>query len=1210
MCTFITPLFRFLSFSLLVLLLGSCGGGGGGSPAPAPAPAPAPSPSPTPAPSNCPVSTLSKGEFSFKQTTAANRILVFSKTAGFRHDSIPAGRTMLQTLATRNGWEIEFTEDSAEFTDSNLARFDVVVWLSTTGDVLNSTQQTAFEEYIEGGGGYVGIHAAADTEYSWPWYGELVGAYFQSHPAIQTATLHTEREHHIAVDHLAETWQHNDEWYNFQDNPRDQSNVVLRLDESSYNPGAGAMGSDHPIAWYKSMGLGRSFYTGLGHTVAAYANSNFIEHVDGALQWAGRMDKNVPEWIGSAPPDSDFTTTQLASGVNLPMALQISEAGEIYVIGRRGHFYAMEAGSLVEKSQFATNSVHEGGLIGFVLDPNFNENRWAYFHYTHPSQSSQRVSRIEIGNDNVPLMGTEVVLLSYPVDFECCHVAGDMLFDEEGNLFIATGDNTNPFESDGFAPIDERAGRAVFDAQRTSANTNSLRGKILRITPQDDGSYIIPEGNLFSADAEHRGEIYSMGHRNPFRIGMDPRRQWLYWGEIGPDANSASTRGPRGMDEINRTAAPGNFGWPYFAGANQAYRDYDFATGSVGDAFNPQAVENLSSNNSGANTLPNAQASWYSISHRALMLTDIYRWDDTVNDQYKLPSYFHGRLLYWNFNDDSMYEADAEAASLSPRRWLDTSLLNGIIDAQISPHNNRLYVLAYGGNCCGSPANSGTLAEVRYIGDGPEPQDPVDPFEVGDNVSLHIDGHILSADGDNLQLRDAATGNAEVWSIIDAGDGGVAFQSAQTNQYLSVADDGSLNVSADTIGTAQQFEMEQTQSGDISLLAFENCSYLSINNAGDAVSASAQTLNNNSVFTFESERICVEDNSYGLSCERSGEAYLNMPADVASNLSNVPALLSQTGAFADVANLVPAQSLIPYDLIQPLWSDRANKHRWFSIPAGEKIQWQEEGKWQWPIGTVLVKHFELPVDESNPDLVQRLETRLIVKQADGSIYGVTYKWRSDNSDADLLTSSLDEDINIAAAGGNYVQTWTYPSPEDCLTCHNDEAEHVLGIKTASLNSDFAYPSGITDNQIRSLHNVGIFSADINETEINGFPRHANIHDTSADMETRLRSYWDMNCASCHGPQGIASLWDARFETELDFQGIVNGALAGQRDYFADYGLADPRVIDPGDPSNSILYIRDQSRDPSDQMPPIGSNMAHEAYLELLEDWIMELGASP
>lgn len=1204
-----TPIQHFLRRLILcvfALVLVACGGGGG-SPSPSPTVTPAPSPSPSPTPSSCPVSSLSKASIHYKQTTDADRILVFSKTSGFRHDSIPAGRTMLQNLATRNGWEIEFTEDATEFSESNLARFDVVVWLSTTGDVLDTSQQNAFEAYIEGGGGYLGIHAAADTEYSWPWYGELVGAYFQSHPAIQTATLHTEREHHISVEHLAESWQHNDEWYNFQDNPREQTNVVLRLDESSYSAGAGAMGDDHPIAWYHDVGLGRSFYSGLGHTVAAYANPNFIEHIDGALQWAGRMDKNVPAWIGSAPPDSDFTTTQLATGINLPMAMQISADGEIYVIGRLGHFYAMEGGNLALKSQFSTNSVHEGGLIGFVLDPDFIDNRWAYFHYTHPSQARQQISRIEIGTDNVPNMASEIVFLSYPVAFECCHVAGDMAFDEEGNLLIATGDNTNPFESDGFTPIDERSGRAVFDAQRTSANSNSLRGKILRITPQDDGSYTIPKNNLFAADAEHRAEIYTMGHRNPFRIGMDPRRQWLYWGEIGPDSNSASSRGPMGLDEINRTALAGNFGWPYFAGANQAYSDYNFATSTLGDAFDPQAVENFSPNNSGVNLLPDAQPAWYSIRHRALMLTDIYRWDEEVDDEYKLPSYFHGRLMYWNFNDDSMYEADAEANSLSPRRWLNTSLLNGIIDAQISLHNNRLYLLAYGGNCCGSPANSGTLAEVRYIGEGSQPQEPVEPFEIGDNVSLQIDAQILSAgDDDNLQLRTAASGNAEVWRIVDAGDGGVAFQSALSDLFLSVTNDGSLNVAASSIGTAEQFEMQQSQNGEVSLRSYANCSYLSLNNAGDTVSADLATLNNSGLFTFERERICIEDGSYGLSCERSGEAFLNMPATLAPDFSNVPALLSQTGAFADVVNLTPAQELIPYYVIQPLWSDRADKQRWFSIPAGEKIQWQDEGKWQWPNGSVWVKHFELPIDEANPNATQRLETRLIVKQMDGSIYGVTYKWRSDNSDADLLTATLDEDVPISAPGGDYVQTWTYPSPEDCLTCHNSEAEQVLGIKTAALNSNYHYPSGVQDNQIRSLHNLGIFTDEIDEAEIDSLPRHASIDDGSASVELRLRSYWDINCANCHGPQGIASLWDARFETELDFQGIINGALAGQRDYLADYGLSDPRVVDPGDPDNSILYIRDQSRDAADKMPPIGSNIADEEYLELLQSWILNL----
>ncbi|BCB76311.1 hypothetical protein GCM10022251_24860 [Phytohabitans flavus] len=212
------------------------------------------------------------------------KVLVFSKTAGFRHSSIPNGIAAIQQLGAANGFTVTATEDAAQFTTANLAQYQVVVFLSTTGDVLNAAQQTAFESYIASGKGYVGIHAAADTEYSWAWYGGLVGAYFASHPAIQQATIRVEDRSNVMTSHLPADWTRSDEWYNYRTNPRPNVRVLMRLDESTYS--GGSMG-DHPISWCQQYGGGRSFYTGLGHTEATYAESNFTRMLLGAIQWTG-----------------------------------------------------------------------------------------------------------------------------------------------------------------------------------------------------------------------------------------------------------------------------------------------------------------------------------------------------------------------------------------------------------------------------------------------------------------------------------------------------------------------------------------------------------------------------------------------------------------------------------------------------------------------------------------------------------------------------------------------------------------------------------------------------------------------------------------------------------------------------------------------------------------------------------------------------------
>ncbi|GCB44439.1 ThuA domain-containing protein [Streptomyces sp. NL15-2K] len=212
------------------------------------------------------------------------RVLVFSKTAGFRHDSIPEGVATVKQLGETDGFTVDATEDAGAFTARNLRRYDAVVFLSTTGDVLDPAQQRAFEDYIHRGGAYVGIHAAADTEYDWAFYGGLAGAYFQSHPAIQPATVHVEDRAHPATSGLSRTWERTDEWYNYRSNPRERAHVLASLDESSYT--GGTMHGDHPIAWCQTYQGGRAFYTGGGHTKESFAEPAFRRHLAGGIRYA------------------------------------------------------------------------------------------------------------------------------------------------------------------------------------------------------------------------------------------------------------------------------------------------------------------------------------------------------------------------------------------------------------------------------------------------------------------------------------------------------------------------------------------------------------------------------------------------------------------------------------------------------------------------------------------------------------------------------------------------------------------------------------------------------------------------------------------------------------------------------------------------------------------------------------------------------------
>ncbi|TYB56555.1 DUF1080 domain-containing protein [Nonomuraea sp. PA05] len=216
----------------------------------------------------------------------AYQVLVFSKTAGFRHDAIPAGIQAIRDLGAANNFTVTATEDAGAFT--NLSGYEAVVFLNTTGDVLNDTQQAAFQQYVDGGGGYVGVHAAADTEYDWPYYGRLAGAYFKSHPAIQQATVRTEDRAHPATAHLGPAWTRTDEWYNYRVGPRTSVRVLQSLDETTYS--GGDMG-DHPITWCHPQGQGRAFYTGLGHTIESYADPAFRGVLLGGIRYAAGTAK-------------------------------------------------------------------------------------------------------------------------------------------------------------------------------------------------------------------------------------------------------------------------------------------------------------------------------------------------------------------------------------------------------------------------------------------------------------------------------------------------------------------------------------------------------------------------------------------------------------------------------------------------------------------------------------------------------------------------------------------------------------------------------------------------------------------------------------------------------------------------------------------------------------------------------------------------------
>ncbi len=334
--------------------------------------------------------------------------------------------------------------------------------------------------------------------------------------------------------------------------------------------------------------------------------------------------------------------------------------------------------------------------------------------------------------------------------------------------------------------------------------------------------------------------------------------------------------------------------------------------------------------------------------------------------------------------------------------------------------------------------------------------------------------------------------------------------------------------------------------------------------------------------------------AYGIQGYMAPQAWLNMPHDVSGRL---PPLLSQTGAFKDVRTLAPASGLIPYDLIVPFWSDGAAKMRYMALPKGTQIGFTPDGEWSFPAGTVFVKTFELPTDEANPQVKRRLETRLLVRDDKGGVYGVDYKWRPDNSDADLLPTSLTEDIPVRGRDGSiHEQTWYYPSRENCLTCHNSHTSGVLGLKTRQLNRTMTYPSGVSDNELRTLDHLHLLDAPVSAAQLNTLPTLAALSDTSRSIEDRARSYLDANCGHCHRPGGTVAYFDARYDTPLPKQELIDGPV------LINEGIDRPHVISPHDIWRSIAYMRINTNGDI-RMPPLARETIDGQGVEVLRDWI-------
>ncbi len=325
-----------------------------------------------------------------------------------------------------------------------------------------------------------------------------------------------------------------------------------------------------------------------------------------------------------------------------------------------------------------------------------------------------------------------------------------------------------------------------------------------------------------------------------------------------------------------------------------------------------------------------------------------------------------------------------------------------------------------------------------------------------------------------------------------------------------------------------------------------------------------------------------------------------------------PTLLSQTGAFKDLNTLEPVEGLLPFEVNQPFWSDGALKRRWIAVPNDgshdteeEQIQFKENEPWTFPKGTVLIKHFDFNTDERDPTKTRRLETRFEVRDELGRFYYMTYRWNTAGTDAELVTTEINEDIPyIDASGTAQTLNWYYPNREDCKTCHQSASGYVLGPTTYQMNGEAFYAkTGRTANQLETFDKLGLFSTPLNKNDIEKYQKVVALDDPSASLEERARSYLEVNCSYCHRPGGSTSTgFDLRLGTPLEDQGIID--VTGKD----NLGLPDAKLIAPGSPDKSLLFLRTAAADDGIAMPPLAKNKVDENGKEVLKEWIENLTA--
>jgi len=709
-------------------------------------------------------------------------VLVYTEATGYRHASIDHGLEQIKMLGKRHGFIVDHSADSTPFTKEGLSPYSAIIFLSANRDILNKKEQAAFERYIQAGGGFVGVHAASNVmnDDSWHWYSRLVGGRFVYHPKSSQSVVTVVDQNDISTAHLGEKWDHFEEWYKLKHiNPN--ITVLMAVDQGLFKNAIA--GKTQPIAWKHDFDGGRAFYTALGHHDKTYDDEKFLAHLWGGIKYAMGNDKPL-DYSKSQPEDWRIEREIVKEDIGEPVVMDFTPAGKLYIADRSGFIravnYDKKETPIVSKVP-NINMVSRQGLGGMAFDPNYENNTWVYFYYSDMEDGKpfQHIIRYDMPEGKLDA-NSGATIIKVPVNSAHAnnHQGGMLRFDAKGNLWISTGDDSNPHGLGRLYSPHADSGNAELtdDARRSSGNTMDLRGKILRIKPLPKGGYSIPKGNLFKHGDNGRPEIYAMGLRNPYRFTVDSRTNTLYWGDIGPDASvDDEMRGPRGYDEFNRTTKPGNFGWPLIVGHQQAYGQHNFITNITGEKFDPNAPVNDSRHNTGARLLPpskpawiaypyNRDDKWYELGKggRTAIAGEVYYSDNYPDSIVKLPPYFDGKLfiMEWvrNWIKAVDMKEDGTISKIEP--FLPNEKFTAPIDMRIGP-DGSIWVLEYGSIWYRANDNS-RLTRITYNAASNPPPVPIIKVskEIGAApLTVEFDGSESydRNEGDSLQFEWTAT---------------------------------------------------------------------------------------------------------------------------------------------------------------------------------------------------------------------------------------------------------------------------------------------------------------------------------------------------------------------------------------------------------------------------------------------------------------------